>query len=98
MFPYARKVGKAKIFSEGINLKIFIAATIFSLSCAIVFLGINGLSIMVLAMLVAFLFGKLMVKKIEGITGDSLGAACELTEVAVLFLIAILAKAGLIYG
>jgi cobalamin synthase len=39
-----------------------------------------------------------MVKKIEGITGDSLGAACELTEVTVLFLIAILAKAGLIYG
>lgn len=90
MFPYARKAGKAKIFSEGINLRIFIAATVFSSSCAIVFLGINGLSIMVLAMLVAFLFGKFMVKKIEGITGDSLGAACELVEVVVLFGAAIL--------
>jgi len=98
MFPYARKVGKAKIFSEGINLKILITATAFSLSCAVIFFGIDGLSIMVLAMLFAFLFGKFMVKKIEGITGDSLGACCELIEVAVLFLIAILAKAGLFYG
>jgi adenosylcobinamide-GDP ribazoletransferase len=98
MFPYARKAGKGKIFSDGINLKIFITATVFSLSCAFMFLGINGLSIVVLAMLIAFLFGKFMVKKIEGITGDSLGACCELIEVTVLFLIAILAKAGLFYG
>jgi len=98
IFPYARKAGKAKIFSEGINLQIFIAATVFSLSCAIVFLGINGLSIMILAMLVAFLFGKFITKKIEGITGDSLGACCELIEVVTLFLIAVSARAESIYG
>jgi len=90
MFPYARKAGKGKIFSEGINLKILITTTTFSLSCAFIFLGINGLSIMVLAVLIAFLFGKFMIKKIEGITGDSLGACCELIEVAVLFGVAIL--------
>ena len=94
MFPYARKEGKGKIFSEGINSKIFIVTTIFSLSCSFIFFKINGLSIMVLAMLVAFLFGKFMVKKIEGITGDSLGAVCELIEVIVLFAAAILVRGG----
>lgn len=98
MFPYAREQGKGKIFSSGINLKIFIAATIFSISCAFAFLGINAISIMIFSMLVAFLFGGFMVKKIGGITGDTLGAACELVEVAVLFLIVILTKAGVIYG
>jgi adenosylcobinamide-GDP ribazoletransferase len=90
MFPYARSEGKGKIFSEGINLKIFISATIFSLTCAVIFFGLNGFSIMALAVLVAFVFGKFMVNKIEGITGDSLGAVCELVEVTVLFGAAIL--------
>jgi len=94
MFAYARKDGKGKIFSEGINLKIFITATIFSLICAVIFFGISGLSIMVFAVLPAFMFGKFMVKKIEGITGDSLGAVCELVEVVVLFVIAILERGG----
>jgi len=98
MFPYARPSGKGKTFSEGINLKIFITATVFPLSCAVIFFGISGIWVMVFAMLIAFLFGRFIVKKVGGITGDSLGASCELVEAAVLFLIAIMAKAGLIYG
>lgn len=92
MFPYARKEGSGKIFSEGINLKIFITATFFSLACAVIFFGVNGLSIMTLTVLVAFVFGKFMVRKIEGITGDSLGAVCEIVEVTVLFIIAVIEK------
>ncbi|MFA5008511.1 MAG: adenosylcobinamide-GDP ribazoletransferase [Candidatus Omnitrophota bacterium] len=90
MFPYVREEGKGKIFSERINSKIFIMATIFSLSCALIFLATDGLAIMALAMLVAFLFGKFMLRKIGGITGDNLGAVCELVETAVLFAIAII--------
>jgi adenosylcobinamide-GDP ribazoletransferase len=90
MFPYVREEGKGKIFSERINSKIFIMATIFSLSCALIFLTTDGLAIMALAMLVAFLFGKFMLRKIGGITGDNLGAVCELVETAVLFAIAII--------
>ncbi len=41
MFPYARPAGKGKIFSEGINLKIFITATVFPLSCAVIFFGVS---------------------------------------------------------
>ncbi len=53
---------------------------------------------MVFALLDAFLFGRFIVKKVGGITGDSLGASCELVETAVLFIIAVMAKTGLIYG
>jgi len=38
-------------------------------------------------MLLGFIFAKLMTRKIGGVTGDTLGAVVELSEVLVLFLL-----------
>lgn len=84
LFPYARDEGKAKIFFEGMNFKIFFWATLISLICAIVILKSKGLIIFILTGVFAFLIGKFIVKKIGGVSGDTLGATNELVEIFVL--------------
>lgn len=95
LFPYARTNGKGKAFSEKINSKMLMIASIFSLFCAILVFKVVGLFIIIPVVLVAYLFGKLMNKKIGGITGDTLGAANELLETVVLLSVCLLERAGL---
>ncbi|MFA5271406.1 MAG: adenosylcobinamide-GDP ribazoletransferase [Candidatus Omnitrophota bacterium] len=97
LFPYVREQGKGKIFSQGINLKIVMITTIFSLICAIVVFKIAGFLIFVPAALIAYLFGRLVSKKINGITGDVLGSTNELVEVTVLLTVCILERMGLLW-
>jgi len=85
LFPYARQEGKAKVFSEGINSKIFILATIITFVCALVTAGLKGLIILGIIALFACLISKLVSKKIGGITGDTLGATGEINETFTLF-------------
>ncbi|MDP2923801.1 MAG: adenosylcobinamide-GDP ribazoletransferase [Candidatus Omnitrophota bacterium] len=96
MFPYTRKEGKGKIFSEEVNLKIINIVGIITLICAGASFKIKGLLTMAVATLVAFIFAKFITKKVGGITGDSLGAANELTEVTVLVTLCFLEKGGVI--
>ena len=90
LFPYARDEGKACGFIKGMNSKIFWRATIIGLLCAVIVWQLKGALSFGLAMLFAFLVGKFVVKKIGGITGDTLGAISELEEVSVLCAIFIL--------
>jgi len=85
LFPYARQEGKAKVFSEGINSKIFILATIIAFVCALVTAGLKGLLILGIIALCACLISKLISKKIGGITGDTIGATGEINETLTLF-------------
>ncbi|MDD5108952.1 MAG: adenosylcobinamide-GDP ribazoletransferase [Candidatus Omnitrophica bacterium] len=87
LFPYARQEGKAKLFIEGINLKIFIISSIVVIICVSVVLSIAGLAILLTISGCIYLIGKSICKKIEGITGDTLGALIELTEVATLLIL-----------
>lgn len=92
-FSYIREEGKAKVFKEGINLKIFSLATLISLLSSVVLLQLKGLTIFILAAIFTFLAGKFIVGKIGGITGDTLGAINELTEVFTLASVLILTRA-----
>ncbi|MFA6282342.1 MAG: adenosylcobinamide-GDP ribazoletransferase [Candidatus Omnitrophota bacterium] len=94
-FPYARNEGKGKIFSQGINQEILMIATLFAMICAAVIFKITGFLILALTALVAYTFGKIITKKIGGITGDVLGATNELVETVVLLTICILERVGL---
>lgn len=89
-FPYARETGKAKIFFENKRPKVFITAT--ALSVILMALTFNLISYLVLPAIIIFsvLLNAFIKKTIGGLTGDTLGALCELTELAVLFLILIL--------
>jgi len=94
-FPYARKEGKAKIFTDNINKTIFVFATITGILFAYVVWQINGLLILAIAAGVANLFSNFVTRKIGGITGDTLGAQNEISEVFILILIFIMERSYL---
>ncbi|MEI6832071.1 MAG: adenosylcobinamide-GDP ribazoletransferase [Candidatus Omnitrophota bacterium] len=95
-FSYARQEGKAKLFIEGISLKIFITSAIITIICAFVVMGLEGLIVLLIISIFTYMAGKFVSKKIGGITGDTLGATIELTEVVILLTVCI--AQGLIYG
>lgn len=92
LFPYAREEGKAKIFIKGMNIKIFSLATLITLCFTLIIFGLKGLIILTIVVISVILLGKFVVNKIAGITGDTLGAISELTEVFVLLNILFLTR------
>ncbi len=86
-FPYAREDGKAKVFFEGMNTKIFFTATLISLIFAVALGGARGAVTFLMTIVFVALAGRLIAGKIGGMTGDTLGAVGELTEVFTLFAI-----------
>jgi len=95
LFSYARKDGKAKVFTEGITPRIFIFATIIGLACAGLIAKFGGIFVFGISALGAYVIGKFVSRKLGGITGDTLGAANEITEVVVLLCICILERTDL---
>ncbi len=96
LFPYARQEGKAKLFIQGMNLKIFIASLIAALIFSFAAWGLKGLLALAIIAGCAYLIGKIITRKIGGITGDTLGATIELTEIATLLTVCI--AQGAFYG
>ncbi|MDP2905142.1 MAG: adenosylcobinamide-GDP ribazoletransferase, partial [Candidatus Omnitrophota bacterium] len=91
-FPYARQDGKAKIFIQGINYRIVLICSLITLGIVIVAWPFGGILVLLLAGLSAYSFARFINSKIGGITGDTLGAACEIVETAVLFSILFLRR------
>jgi adenosylcobinamide-GDP ribazoletransferase len=83
-FPYAREEGKAKIFIRGMNLKIFTLSSIAAFIFAFIIWRLKGILMLLIITGCTYLIGKIINRKIGGITGDTLGAINELTEVIVL--------------
>ncbi len=96
LFPYARQEGKAKLFIQGMNLKIFVASLIAALIFSSAAWGLKGLLALAIIAACAYLFGKIVTRKIGGITGDTLGATIELTEIVTLLTVCI--AQGAFYG
>lgn len=96
LFPYARQDGKAKVFIQTMNSKIFGLSTITAVICALAIWRIKGLVVLLIIGGCTYLSGKLVNRKIGGITGDTLGATIELTEVITLFSISL--AQGVNYG
>jgi adenosylcobinamide-GDP ribazoletransferase len=90
LFPYARKEGKAKAFIEGINFKILISAALMALACVFFTGRIKGVFIFMIVTAAAYLIAKFINHKLNGITGDTLGAINELTETLTLLSICII--------
>lgn len=84
-FPYARKEGKAKYFIRDAGLTVFSISTIITLLITGISLQIKGILIFVAAAVCVYLIGKFSFSKIEGITGDTIGATNEIIEIVVLF-------------
>jgi adenosylcobinamide-GDP ribazoletransferase len=95
LFPYARKEGKAKVFIQGMTLKILILSTLIALASTFAIYKIKGLLVFVIIALNGYTISKFINNKIGGITGDILGAINELNEVIALFSICILERINL---
>jgi len=89
LFPYARNDGKARAFMQGMNLKIFVLSSITVLVFAFAVWRAKGLITLLIAAGCTYLIGKFSYRKIGGITGDTLGATIELTELIALFSVCI---------
>lgn len=95
LFPYAREEGKAKVFIAGINLKIFILSSLITLIYTFFIWNIKGLIVLIIIIIFICIFTRTINKKIGGITGDTLGAINELTEVIVLLSVCLLERINL---
>jgi len=84
LFPSARAEGKAKVFIDSVDKKIFFVACSQSVIFSFILAGFQGLIVFGLVTLLTFILGRYIIRKINGITGDTLGAISELTEVFVL--------------
>lgn len=83
-FPYARQEGKAGIFFENKNFKIFILSTLTTLLLLGVTLSWRSLAVFILVVIFTLTLCFMIKRKIGGLTGDTLGAVCELSELVVL--------------
>lgn len=85
LFPYARAEGKAGIFVKRDNQPRFLIATLITLLYAFFFSGARGIAYCALAGIVTHWCGRVSCARIGGITGDTLGAVCEIVEIVVLY-------------
>jgi adenosylcobinamide-GDP ribazoletransferase len=81
--PYAREKGIVTVFQPSGN-RTFLGGLGLSLILALVLGGIGGLAALSSTLLFCYLFSVFLMKKVGGITGDTLGATVELAEVAAL--------------
>lgn len=84
---YARKEGVGKPFADHVNLIHFLKAGIMPLLLALLFLKVAGVIFIVLILTISFIIIRYVKHKIEGITGDVLGAVNEIVEVMTLLII-----------
>lgn len=81
----AKKTGSGNIFIGNIDLKRMITAVILTIIFTVKLVGIKELSILIAAAItLSLLFNKFCESKIDGHTGDTLGANNELVEILVM--------------
>ncbi|HSO27464.1 MAG TPA: adenosylcobinamide-GDP ribazoletransferase [Anaerolineales bacterium] len=83
-YPYAREKGLGRDMKDNVRWPQVALATMITLLSAWLFAGLTGLLAFALAGLVLWLGAGFVLRRIPGLTGDSYGALCELTELAVL--------------
>ncbi len=95
LFPYARRDGKAKIFIQGMNLKTLIFSSILVIIFSFAVWRTKGLLTLLIIAGCTYLSGKIIKRKIGGITGDTLGATIEIMELITLFTVCISSRGGI---
>lgn len=88
LFNYARPgQGTGQAFVQGAKKKELIISTPLTVLIILGLFSLKGGLIVLSVFTFTYLFGLFFKKKIGGVTGDILGASCELTEVFTLLLI-----------
>ncbi len=82
---YARKEGKAKYFIKYVGKKEVLIGGLFTLVISLLLMKITGFILFILSIIPVFLFISYAKKKIDGMTGDTIGATSEIAEAGMLF-------------
>ncbi|HBU69248.1 MAG TPA: adenosylcobinamide-GDP ribazoletransferase [Elusimicrobia bacterium] len=82
LFKYARTDGKAKIFFDNASIGSLLSATAITAAVAALYFGFSALYILAAPAAASLLLAAYINKKINGITGDTLGAVNETAEIA----------------
>ncbi|HEY5583285.1 MAG TPA: adenosylcobinamide-GDP ribazoletransferase [Ruminiclostridium sp.] len=94
---YARKEnGLGNLFIGKISIKTISISLIMGTLIIVLILGFKGLFIILPILIIMFLYEKYIKSKIDGMTGDTLGAGCEITEILVLCIFIVLQKVMLL--
>jgi adenosylcobinamide-GDP ribazoletransferase len=83
-FPYARPEGKASFFMENRPVTDLVFAAALTIAAGYYVLGNLGIAVLCACTILTHMFGVWMSRRLGGLTGDTYGAACELTETALL--------------
>lgn len=89
LLPYARNEGKAGLFIKYARKKDIIIGGVFTIIVFSVLFGLKGIIIFFSSLIPALIFICHAKSKIGGMTGDTIGAVSEITEVSTLFSILI---------
>ena len=85
---YAQKEGKAKYFIEYASKRSLYLGGIFTLTLFLSLIQLRGFILFFVSLFPVFLFSSYVRKRIDGMTGDTIGAVSELSEVTILLLCA----------
>ncbi|MBW2709798.1 MAG: adenosylcobinamide-GDP ribazoletransferase, partial [Deltaproteobacteria bacterium] len=83
--PYARESGTASQFVNGAKLQHWLLNFIPAAIILSLLLGWSGVLALAGGWVFSLLLGRMAKRRIGGVTGDLLGACCELSEVGILF-------------
>lgn len=85
LVPYARNEGKAGLFIKYARKKDIIIGGIFTIIVFSALFGLKGIIIFFISLIPALLFIRYVKVRIGGMTGDTIGAVSEITEISALF-------------
>lgn len=85
LLPYARNEGKARLFIKYARKKDIVIGGIFTIIVFSALFGLKGILIFFGSLIPALIFICHAKSKIGGMTGDTIGAVSEITEVSTLF-------------
>lgn len=92
---YARREeGIGKAFVDNVGMREFILATVTAILLVLFFFKIKGIYIIIASILVFIGIFYYLKRRISGMTGDTLGAICELLEVSFLLFVIIFYPEG----
>ncbi|OCL26142.1 cobalamin 5'-phosphate synthase [Orenia metallireducens] len=91
-YPYARKLGMGKVYADNLKLSDLLVVSMWTLLLAVFLFRLKGILIIVFTWLFIRIISKLVIKKIDGLTGDNYGAINELVEVFSLLVMAFLLR------
>lgn len=81
LFPYVRKEGLGKLFDAYASIPLFAATTGSTLVTLFLLLQLSGIIIFLITGIFTLLLAGSLARLLGGLTGDTYGAFCELTEI-----------------